>query len=42
MKLMGTETVYEAYDMDKLLKTACMIWSRKKAIVNLCRGWYNI
>ena len=23
MKLMGTETVYEAYDMDKLLKTAC-------------------
>ena len=23
MKLMGTEAVYEAYDMDKLLKTAC-------------------
>ena len=23
MKLMGTEAVYEAYDMDKLLKTVC-------------------
>ena len=23
MKLMGTEAVYEVYDMDKLLKTAC-------------------
>ena len=23
MKLMGTEAVYEAYDMDKLLRTAC-------------------
>ena len=119
MKLMGTEAVYEAYDMDKLLRTACrgdynekcahcesyrkyregqelpcekknvkrqniqrgcrklaeicrelelpiktltwdtdedgdwaehvkgvddylMGWSRKKEIVNLCRGWYNI
>ena len=51
MKRTGTQSVYEAYDMDKDGDWAEHVkgvddylydLEQKKAIVNLCRGWYNI